>query len=182
MEDSIVEFQASAPNPNSYVHTRVMRTILGGTWGQPSSIPSTVTSGQTVTYTFNYTVPANFDMRMLRLVGMVQKFSPDRYDRRILNSGKVLVRDYWTTPLGTNEVSKNVNIKVYPNPASSNLNIELDDKNLEIKTLKVMSADGKILIEKPFQSTLNIENIASGFYYLLLSNEKESFIQSFVKE
>ena len=181
LEDSIIGYQASAPNPSNYIHTRVLRTILGGTWGQASSIPSSVSAGQTATYTFNFTVPANFDMRMLRLVGMVQKYNTSLYDRRILNSNKLLVRDYWTTPLGTNNISKDVEINIYPNPTSQYLNIDLSDKNIQFHSLKVMSLDGKTVLETSYTAQLNIEKLASGSYYLILANDKASYTKMFTK-
>ena len=39
-----------------------------------------------------------------------KKYNASLYDRRILNSNKLLLRDYWTSPLGTNNISKDVEI------------------------------------------------------------------------
>ncbi len=169
LEDSIVGYQASAPNPNTYVHTRVMREMLGGTWGQVSSIPSFVTKGQIVTYTYNYTVPSNFDMRMLRLVGMVQKYNSSLYDRRILNSAKVLVRDYWDTPLSVGQHDKSNDIKIYPNPTSDYLNIELSAK-IQLGKVVIRDLSGRIVLES-IQSKVAIHSLTPSTYLVTIETQ-----------
>lgn len=69
------------------------------------------------------------------------------------------------------------NIAVYPNPASNQVNIELNTNQL--KSIELFSVDGKLLQKKAQSFTqqdkakLNTQNLNSGIYYLKINlNEK----------
>jgi len=179
LEDSILEYQASAPDPANYYHTRVLRTMLGNTWGQPSSIPSSVTTGQVVNYTFNFSVPSGYNMKRLRLIGLVQKYNASNYNRRILNSSQVFTKDYLSASLNENDL--NYQFDLYPNPANDALNIALENEK-DMKEVRVMTPDGKVVLESEFSTTIDISGLATGSYYLVVSNESGSHTKLFVKE
>lgn len=180
LEDSILAYQASAPDPSNYYHTRVLRTMLGGTWGASSSIPQSVSTGQTVNYTFNYTVPANYDMKRMRLIAMVQKYNASVYDRRTLNSHQVFTKDYFSASTAENAALMH-QFNVYPNPASDVLNLELSD-GLTMKQLKIVSISGQTILESEFSNSVDISQLAEGSYYLVVSDEQHSYSRMFVKE
>ena len=179
LEDSILEYQASAPDPVNYYHTRVLRTMLGNTWGQPSSIPSSVSTGQTVSYTFNFSVPNGYDMTQLRLIGLVQKFSASNYDRRILNSSQVFSRDYLSASLGEEDL--NYQFDLYPNPAANVLQIDLKNE-VDMKEIRVVTLAGKVVLESEFTNVIDVSQLAAGSYYVVVSNENGSHTKMFVKE
>src|SRR5690606_25710137 len=53
------------------VYDHVGRALLGGYNGQAGSIPTTITDGQTVDYTFNYTIPSAFKPNRLSVAVLV---------------------------------------------------------------------------------------------------------------
>jgi hypothetical protein len=176
LEDSILAYQAAAPDPNNYYHTRVLRTMLGGTWGLASSIPQQVSAGQTV----NYTVPVGYDMKCLRLIALVQKYNASVYNRRILNSEKVFTKDYLSASNTENNGLLH-QFNVYPNPANETLNIDLGD-GADMKNLKIMSVLGQTILESDFTNSIDISQLTEGSYYLVVSDDQQSYSRLFVKE
>ncbi|MCF6131252.1 T9SS type A sorting domain-containing protein [Flavobacterium wongokense] len=104
------------PNPvpaAQMVYNHVGRALLGGYTGQDSSIPSTITDGQTSSYTFNYTVPATSNIANMHAVVLLI----DQSNGEVVNAKSV--------ELATLAVSQNeaYTFNVYPNPASDYINI-----------------------------------------------------------
>ncbi|MBL6962688.1 MAG: Omp28-related outer membrane protein [Bacteroidetes bacterium] len=52
-------------------YDHVGRALLGGYYGKQNSMPGTITSGDSFSYTFSYTVPADYDENYLRVAGLV---------------------------------------------------------------------------------------------------------------
>jgi aminopeptidase N len=73
------------------------------------------------------------------------------------------------------------NILIYPNPTQDFITIEL--KNPMNATVKLISIDGKILIEKTFskETQLDIRNQSPGSYILVIDNEGRIFEQKIAK-
>jgi hypothetical protein len=69
-----------------FQHMNVLRTILGGAWGQTGIIPSSVQANTPYTYTFTTTIPQTWDTTQLKLVAVVQKYNADANDRAVLNA------------------------------------------------------------------------------------------------
>ncbi|MBL7684166.1 MAG: Omp28-related outer membrane protein [Flavipsychrobacter sp.] len=67
-----------------FKHRQVQRAMLGGVWGQFAvNNPAASTS---VTKTFTYTVPANYDIDKISLISIVQKHGATTADREIMNA------------------------------------------------------------------------------------------------
>jgi hypothetical protein len=64
----------------------------------------------------------------------------------------------------TIEPSNHQAIKIFPNPASNYINIEIH----EITTIQIINANGQIIIEKTLQQTeqLDISNLPAGIYWI----------------
>ncbi len=60
------------------------------------------------------------------------------------------------------------NLKIYPNPASINLNVELEYGNLQQQELKIMDLSGKLIFQSEFQikTVVNISNFPNGIYFI----------------
>lgn len=104
------------PNPvpaAQMVYDHVGRALLGGYTGQAGSIPSTITDGQTASYTFNYTVPATSTIADMHAVILLI----DQENGEVVNAKSV--------ELATLAVNQNVatTFNIYPNPASDYINI-----------------------------------------------------------
>jgi len=74
------------------------------------------------------------------------------------------------------ETEKSINI--YPNPATEIINIE--SKKI-INKIKITDQLGKIILEKIYSKTLNINNLDKGTYIITLYLENKEIIKSFTK-
>ncbi|MGA9211636.1 Omp28-related outer membrane protein [Kaistella sp.] len=110
----------SLPNPvpaAQMVYDHVGRALLGGYAGQESSIPSAITDGQTVNYTFNYTIPSDYIKDNLTAVVLLL----DATDGTIISGAKLS-----KTILAVNDIKANAaKFSIYPNPAKSDFNLKL---------------------------------------------------------
>src|SRR5207237_6602960 len=76
-----------------FKHNHVLEAMLGGTWGEAGVIPATVTSGQSFTKTFTWTIPAQsngpihrYVADSMHIVGYVSEYDADDTKRPILNA------------------------------------------------------------------------------------------------
>ena len=74
-----------------------------------------------------------------------------------------------TCQLGVSESELNSSIKLYPNPASSFLNIE--SSLLPVSKVEFYSVLGKKIMETPNIEAINIQNLSSGIYMVKLYTE-----------
>jgi hypothetical protein len=80
---------------------------------------------------------------------------------------------------GIQQISKNENLKVYPNPTSSLLTIENSTK----ANLTITSVDGKIVFKSEINGTqvLNLSNFESGIYTISLKTGDDVKYQKIIK-
>ncbi len=75
-------------------------------------------------------------------------------------------------------------VAVYPNPATSILNVNLD-LNSNYTNIQILNAVGNVVFENNYSSinseklTINVENLAQGNYYLIIKNQSGSYQGSF---
>ncbi len=182
LEDSVRGFQALAPDPYNYYHSKVLRKILGSVWGKRSSIPDTVYPGQETTYNFDYKVPAEYSMKNLRLIALVQEYNANKAQRRIYNSTKYLLKDHWTTSVSIDAVSLDSQIRIYPNPSSDYLNITTRSlTSIEVDRFEVVDVQGQIVLEGLYEPRIDISTLPNAPYHLLLYVKGEKCVKSFVK-
>jgi len=127
------------------------------------------------------------DNNMSHIAGAIsQSFSPalsGKYAVEISNGYCSVVSDcYHFWPLGVAENSIETGLKLYPNPTNDILFIDKglnDELNIEIldytgKTIHYSNTTGQI-------TEFKMQDLASGIYFVKLSNEKGSFIDKVVK-
>ncbi len=73
-----------------YHHMKVVRQMLGGTWGTADGLPASVKAGDLYSYTFTTTLNTQWNLDKLWFVGMLQAEAPD--NKEILNSA-VAIQD-----------------------------------------------------------------------------------------
>lgn len=98
--------------------------------------------------------------------------------------GTVNVKSVWSKdPLlgyaGNEELIENVNVNIYPNPASSNVTIATNNA----KNISIINTIGETV--KSINNPSNIENIslinlANGVYFIQVKNEKETITKKLV--
>lgn len=154
------------------VYNHVGRALLGGFDGQAGSVPTTITDGQVVNYTFNYTVPSNSNLSYMDAVAMLI----DNNTGQIVNANKFRLDG---SGLGLAQAS-NLKFHVYPNPAKDMITVDFDanggDYNLDIidvqgRTVKHMTMSNVSGVQK---QTVSLEGLVAGQYFVSISNDKES--------
>ena len=84
-----------------------------------------------------------------------------------------------------NEVFNTKNtISLYPNPANNLLNLKSD---FEIQHIEVYDIFGKLILEKDFKEIsaevqINIENLSSGLYLLVVQSDSAKKVLKFIKQ
>jgi hypothetical protein len=104
------------------------------------------------------------------------------------------VRSFYTSPSSNclltiitnlNENILNSVINIYPNPASTILNIR-SETAMNKTQIKISDVLGKSLLEtKPgdlYNSSINIESLPSGVYFITITIENNSLVKKFVKQ
>ena len=83
--------------------------------------------------------------------------------------------------VGISEISKN-NVEVYPNPSTDKIFVE---SSMPLKSLRLIAIDGTELLEinditnNPYQ--LNISELTSGVYFLILDDTKKTYVRKVLK-
>jgi hypothetical protein len=93
--------------------------------------------------------------------------------------------DFTTTqaPASIHNVAKHNAAKLYPNPATETLYVELN--NSSIQQLKVLDVTGKLLMSQTVSANkeaINISSLPSGTYYLQLVSDTQTVGSRFVKQ
>lgn len=85
-------FDASAGHPyyglgnpvKNYHHMKVVRALMGGTFGQPNSIPGPISAGSSANYIFEMTKKSDWNIDNIKLIGVVSYYTPNNV--KIMNA------------------------------------------------------------------------------------------------
>lgn len=153
------------------VYNHVGRALLGGYNGQTGSIPAAITDGQTVNYTFNYTVPATSNKNNMYAVVVVI----DNTTGEIVNAEKALL-----ATAGVDNV-QTIELAVYPNPASDKLNVSFEAQGGDY-LIEVTDLQGRVVLSESHSKLSGSQNIevntsklGSGNYLLSVAQSGASF-------
>lgn len=83
-------------------------------------------------------------------------------------------------PESVNEINNQIELNVFPNPASNNLNISFKNESQNIAQLRVVDMTGKTIYSENVsdgQAQINISNLTPGVYYLRISTN--SFVTAY---
>lgn len=130
-----------------FEHDHTLRAMLGGTWGEPNSVPGPVTGNYSVTKTFTYSLPVTMDETQIKLVGIAQEYGADILQRRILNADEVKL----DLAVNVDPVQVVQEMIVSPNPFSDLVTISFDMTEQTSYTVAVYDVLGK-----------NVAQLASG--------------------
>lgn len=166
------------PNPvpaAQMVYNYVGRALLGGYNGQAGSVPTTITDGQQVSYSFNYTVPATFDRANLR--GVVVLI--DQSTGEVVNAHKFLIA------FADLEEVNTIDVNVYPNPANEVVNVAFEAENTSY-SLSITDISGRVLHTEEYNNlsggqvlTVPVNHFTAGNYFINLSKQGETFTRMF---
>ncbi len=161
------------------VYNHVGRALLGGFNGEAGSIPAVITDGQTVSYDFNYTIPATSNVDNINIVTVLI----DQTDGSIVGASESSV----TQALSIETVAAGINsIKVFPNPAKDQINIAFAAGNGGYK-ITVTDMLGRTVLSKTYEGLLGNQNIAlpvshlnAGHYIMKINAGSASYSTKFI--
>jgi len=92
----------------------------------------------------------------------------------------------WGTPLSIDNIKRdNTNlVKVYPNPASDNIHIEIGNEEWVGGTIQIMNFMGQVVFTNTLTSnkeTISIEHLSSGLYIIQYNVNNQIFHFKFIK-
>lgn len=85
-----------------------------------------------------------------------------------------------SAPLGLNNLNLNDNISIYPNPAKTELNINVSQN--DINELSISNLFGQVLIISQNQNRIDISNLTNGIYILAITQGQNKYTKKFIKE
>ena len=180
-----------AGNPiYNFVHRSVLRASLGGIWGVENSLPTVIAAGSVHRFDFETTLPVEWRIEQVYLVGLVQNHGTERADQAILNAEDLRLKTFLEGQQLTTSIhgaSKlNRLFRIYPNPiATGPLQIVFDLAQTSPVRLQVFDMSGRkirtLRSEKMNQGLhtvrWNLQNakgkkVVAGTYVLVLEDNK----------
>ncbi len=145
-------------------YDHVGRIILDGPFGTPGSIAAPITAGSSHLFHYDYTLPTDWVYENLHFVGLLM----DNTAGFIMNATDEVV---W---VGTSELNNDMNLKIFPNPASEKANLQFTLNKSGAVSIKIFDLPGNCVrtIEPASypagQSTtsLDVSSLKQGFYFV----------------
>ena len=168
-------------DPNDYESVSPEDRVFSGSWTIPADYDGWITIDFDTPFAYNGTdnlliaIDENSDdyairyFRYSEVEGSTLSYyddniNPDPYELGAFNGSKEMVNQRANTKLVfgtvTGVAENNVNVSVYPNPASNTLFID----GAEGETVTVYDAMGRLVRKETYTGQLNIGNLKDGFY------------------
>ncbi len=153
------------------VYDHVGRALLGGYSGQAGSVPSSISDGMPVSYTFNYTVPAAYNIDNMYAVGVVI----DNATGEIINANKAPLANLSVGNIETIEMG------VFPNPATDKITISFEAQGGDY-LVEITDLQGRTVVSEKHTNLsgsqsvdLNTSNLKTGNYLVSVAKDGSSF-------
>lgn len=169
-----------------FAHHHVVRAMLGGAWGTPGIMPANIPSDTKYTYTYTDTLPVEQNENRIKLVAIVQKYNADKSKREIVNSEVAALDLTPEAPNGITEAANTfVQTRIYPNPFTTQLNIEFELKESLNVDINITDITGRV-VALPASGYYNngshtvsytAQGLANGMYFVNILTGKNRFTQ-----
>ncbi|MFM2213368.1 MAG: hypothetical protein RL427_631 [Bacteroidota bacterium] len=153
------------------VYNHVGRDLVGGYDGQADSVPSSITDGQVVNYTFNYSVPSTSNIDNMHGVLVLI----DQQTGEVVNS-----KSFELATLAVNSNQVNPTVSLYPNPSTDYFTINNLKSGIYTVTIYDMSGKAvqtvkqKEVIENQ-SLTISTKGMAAGAYVVNIATGNTSY-------
>lgn len=99
-------------------------------------------------------------------------FKNNRFEQEFIEGGCDFVTSIENRPL-------HKDVAIYPNPTLHNLNIASD---LKFSSYKLLDLNGRQVMDGPYSSKIDLDNLTSGFYIIELMNRENYVRKPFIKQ
>ena len=106
-----------------------------------------------------------------------------RMQTAMLNSpyrNQLGTHDLCSPPLAIDDLNLNDNISIYPNPAKTELNINVSQN--EINELSISNLFGQVLIKSHYHNRIDISDLTNGIYILTIRQGQNKYTKKFIKK
>lgn len=167
------------PNPvpaSEMVYDHVGRALIGGYNGLEGTVPTNLVDGQSISHTFSYTVPEEFDLDHLH--GVVVLI--DQSNGSIVNANKFDINS-----LSVNDLAINTDFAIFPNPAKEQVSIRISENGnynaiIYNMTGKQVSSFNLNELSNNESTTIPVNNLKPGVYILTLAKKGKSFSKKLI--
>lgn len=168
---------------DNFIHNHVIRENLSGDdWGEAGIV--TPTAGTNYSKTYTTTVSNDYDASKCYIVAFVSSGNhSDVNNCKVFNAGKSSYITTGDTPgpgpepgVGIDDVTAN-SVKLYPNPTTGNLFIEVEG----LQKVEVIDAVGRVVMTET-NSTINMSNLANGIYTVRVTANGNTAVKKVVKK
>ncbi|MBL4652689.1 MAG: T9SS type A sorting domain-containing protein [Flavobacteriales bacterium] len=164
-------------------HQHVARSLEGGWDGVANSLPSTMSNGDTTTYTFTgVSIDAAWKMGNLTAVGWVSS----KANGEILNAKQT--NYLWTVTSVAEVATEGFATKVYPNPNNGVFNLMVSSSKSETYQISVTNMIGQSVYSENLSvngvgsTTLDLSSFDKGIYFVTVKGaESESTSKVIIK-
>jgi hypothetical protein len=119
--------------------------------GQPGSLPSTINAGETHSYDFTYSVPSTYNINHCTVVVTANKYSTDD----ILNATAAKI----SITTGVDNTAANAALHVYPNPASSEVVLNMQIPNAVDVSVDIFNQLGQVVESEDYGIISGLQNM-----------------------
>jgi thiol-disulfide isomerase/thioredoxin len=148
------------------VYNHVARSILSGWDGAESSVSTSLLEDQEVSYSYSYTIPADYNENHIEIVGMLI----NNADGTILNANDKSIEHI----VGVNEINSLSEVQVYPNPTRGIIHIDKLE-NAKITICNLLGETIKKLDGVNGTTIIDLQNQLSGTYLLKIQQKDKLF-------
>lgn len=172
-----------------YAHMNVVMNVMatgGSIWGD--SICKNPAANTSYTKNYTYTIPTTSNYKMVKVVGMVQKYGATTSDRAIENSIKAWVKTMWKNTTNVSAINSAISeVELYPNPAGNYVTVGCQLGAPSAMDITISNSLGQKVSENHyaagsnnFSEQVSLSNLSNGIYFMTLNSNGEKVTKRFV--
>ena len=183
-------YYQGAGNPiQSYAHRYVTRSVPSTAWGNGGIIPNSPTAGTTYSGTYNFNIPTDYNKSNLHFVVFITDYSSDVAQRTVLNAFDIKADDLSIVTSTDNLNTVFNEISIAPNPVENQARLTIESEKSSDLTLTLYDALGRQVKSNIVwsieagnnQTSINLEDLSKGLYYLQIIDGESINTQRIVK-